>query len=310
MACSMTPPWPGHWLGMPRTRELGLHDFALPGWEARRPAYLLVTAQWEMETLELLQWEPSFWPRYQTCLLFSSAPWCHRNSPDSAHPSAALALSPEPLCWKLWRCSSFWKNLDSESFANVRERNPTIHFGSVRLLSEPSALQERFSWLRSKACKMKRSWLFCSNNMPPEGLRECGAPPPSHSETKSGTHLKMNGESFADKELQTLTLDSNPTKTRGMPHPCLNPSTYISNGLVMAPFRHTTTLASLKSNLSLIISNKIPHYTHLQHSPQTKNSSLFVISLSTIQLNNPIYSASYNQSLLSCHWCPSKVQVY
>ncbi len=30
---------------------------------------------------------------------------------------------------------------------------------------------------------MKRSWLFCSNNMP-EGLRECGAPPPSHSDKK------------------------------------------------------------------------------------------------------------------------------
>jgi hypothetical protein len=26
----------------------------------------------------------------------------------------------------------------------------------------------------------------------------------------------MNGESFADKELQTLTLDSNPTNTRGV----------------------------------------------------------------------------------------------
>jgi hypothetical protein len=28
----------------------------------------------------------------------------------------------------------------------------------------------------------------------------------------------MNSESFADKELQTLTLDSNPTKTRGVSH--------------------------------------------------------------------------------------------
>jgi len=35
---------------------------------------------------------------------------------------------------------------------------------------------------------------------------------------KSGTHLKMNDESSADKELQTLTLDSNPTKTRGVSH--------------------------------------------------------------------------------------------